>query len=74
MESNTCGVCSYSWNDPKRGNALFCRRYPPTVEMKELMNSITQKFESGLVTAYPPIQKDGWCGEHDHLAPLLPGQ
>ncbi len=70
MEGNTCENCIYVWTDPTRGNALFCRRYPPTVEMKEFMNNITRKMDSAVVTTYPPVQKEAWCGEHDNSIPF----
>lgn len=72
MADGNCNSCGYSWNDPKRGHALFCRRYPPTVEMKEFPNQITGKMDSAVVATYPPVQEDGWCGEHDGLSPVGP--
>lgn len=40
--------------------------------MKEFLNKISQKMDSAVVTTDPPVNKDAWCGEHDHLSPIGP--
>lgn len=43
------------------------------MEMKDFPNQITGKIDSAVVTTHPPVQKDGWCGEHNpKVTPIEP--
>lgn len=75
---DTCGTCRF-WM-PEHGNGSvggFCRRYPPTVFMT--MREIPLPgLKGGLAvrppmqqqtvstSVFPPMQRIGWCGEHQH--------
>ena len=64
--AESCASCRALW---ERGPNLFCRRYPPTVNVilqqdqqmiAGVMRPVMQKM---IESQYPPTQRDHWCGE-----------
>ena len=56
-----CSTCLYFDPDPSPddvGPGGWCRKLPPAI------------LERGTDTPY--VRPEGWCGEHEHLADLLP--
>lgn len=63
----SCSTCKALW---ERGPNLFCRRYPPTVQIAMqpgapmmIDGKVQQTMQKMIESQYPPTQKDHWCGE-----------
>ena len=75
-EVPSCGNCFFSEKaelqpvavvGDKGETALLCRRYPPFV-----IQVVTAMGQTAIGGASPPVQPDGWCGEHEPTqAPLI---
>ena len=58
MTDEQCGACRYAMTDPQDLSMIFCRRYPPTVQVLGMQNGSVSK-----ATSYPQVTRQGWCGE-----------
>ncbi len=60
MKCENCGNCRFVKSVM---GGLFCRRYPPTVQMGFRPDPLLGQPRITIESHFPPIQKDGWCGE-----------
>lgn len=63
--SDNCGNCLFMHETMLRAAGMVggqktnvCRRFPPTVEMVKVNNTIQP------ISQFPPVGLDTWCGEH----------
>lgn len=61
MNAN-CGTCLYWINTDQ--NTGLCRRYPPTTLLIGTHQLQGQPTNAITQSAFPPMLRDGWCGEH----------
>jgi hypothetical protein len=63
QKANTCEVCRWSLSNLPRG--YVCRRFPPvpTVFMMAAQPTRVGKMQPEVVTAFPDVARDSYCGE-----------
>lgn len=52
-----CETCKFFFID---GEAMLCRRHPPTV----VVIPTPKQYEFKLQSCFPTMLPSGWCGEH----------
>ena len=74
MNSDCCGNCLFCLRNGDDKRQGYCRRSPPTLLMIPQVSrqspleiggrKIMTPARMGLVSQFPPVRLDIWCGEH----------
>ncbi len=65
VQPNTCSTCGWKTGV---GDALFCRRFPPTQMVRLMVNPHTKQPEEAIQSSFPKVRGEMWCGEYTRLA------
>lgn len=61
-----CETCKYSKLFNLKGKVqMFCRRFPPTVYIKDKDVVMAHIQTTGIESAFPKVDDSDWCGEYN---------